>query len=201
MTLLSIVQRVARAVLGDYKVFAILTVDLPMPEAAPADASFVRIYSTPAEPAEGAGYAGEDAFGYEWREDGRRLCSCWVWYGDRYRRDRNYWPLKPGEAKLISLETKPEARGKGIAPRLIAHVCAHMQSLGFQRMYCRIWHSNTSSLRALAKAGWRRYATVVDIYPLGWRMRFVIRKRRHGGGASQTPHQIIQPVGGKVGED
>lgn len=193
------IRRLARALLGDYQVFVILAVDCA--GAAPPDAAAtgrLGVYSTPEAPAEGSGYAGPDAIGFEWREDGRRLAWCWVWYGERYRRDRNFWPLGPAEAKLISLETRAEVRGRGIAPQLVAFARHEMARRGFDRLYARVWHSNRASLRAFAKAGWRRHAVVVEVAPLGRRLRLVLPAGlgRRTRGASPAP-----PVADAAGAD
>lgn len=193
MILLTPMQRMARRVFGDYKVFVIMAADGPGAPPSPSDRACLGIFSTPAKPDPGAGYGGPDAHGFEWREGERRLCFCWVWQGERYRRERNFWPLAATEAKLISLETEPAARGRGIAPKVVNHARATMADLGITRLYARIWHSNIASLRAFEKAGWRRHATVVEIYPFGRPLRFTFRRR-----GSQAPDQIVQPVGGQA---
>lgn len=121
-------------------------------------------------------YAGPGAHGFAIRLDGRLASHCWFWHGERYR-SRNYWPLAEDEAKLIGLATEPAFRGQGLAPRLVALASAEMGRRGFRRLYARIWHSNTASRRAFAKAGWRQHALVADFELPGGGRRIVV-----GGG-------------------
>lgn len=176
MSLLRLIQRFARAVFGEYQVFAIMACECPV-ESTPADHDGrLATVSTPERPS-GSDYAGDGSYGFAWTEDGQRLCACWVWFGDRYHRDRNFWPLAADEGKLISLETAPAARGRGLAPQVLAHARAEMGRHGIRRLYARVWHSNAASLRAFAKDGWSRHATVIELYPLGRRLRLVRRHR------------------------
>ncbi len=100
-------------------------------------------------------------------------------YGETYRSRRNFWPLQPDEAKLVQVSVDALSRGRGIATRLIVDSAHYMQSLGFRRLFARIWHNHGESLRAFEKAGWRRVATVVVLRPggIGPGMRFTWPKR------------------------
>jgi RimJ/RimL family protein N-acetyltransferase len=104
---------------------------------------------------------------------------CWYWYGERYRQSRNFWPLQSGEAKLIELGTRENARGAGYASMLIAESSRRMFEGGFTRLFARIWHSNEPSLRAFEKAGWRNVAFIVELEIRGIRrkLRFDLRHR------------------------
>lgn len=96
---------------------------------------------------------------------GERLVGvCVYWYGERYLQ-RNFWPLDAGEAKLVQIVTIPEMRGRGVAGQLISHSCQQLLLTGFSQAYARIWHSNTPSLRAFERVGWKRIALVVEINP------------------------------------
>lgn len=110
-------------------------------------------------------YAGEDAYGYGYREGGELLAACWYWTGRRYRENRNFWPLEEGEAKLVQIVTAPTARGRGIAGRLLTHSAADMATRGYRALYARIWHSNRPSIRAFERVGWQYIAFVADVYP------------------------------------
>jgi RimJ/RimL family protein N-acetyltransferase len=102
-------------------------------------------------------YAGEGAQGFGLFDGGRPVCVAWFWYGDRYR-TRNFWPLAPDEAKLVHIVSSPDMRGRGLAPMLLELCVDAMANKGFHRLYARIWFSNTPSVRAFRKAGWRRVA-------------------------------------------
>ncbi len=118
---------------------------------------------------------------------------CFFWLADRYNRDRNFWTLCGGEAKLVQVVTRADMRGRGVATGLIAHATAQMLSVGFDRIYARIWHSNTPSLRAFQRAGWRQIATVIEINPLRrrrpWRLTLDTRER---------PPRVAIPLPGAV---
>lgn len=91
------------------------------------------------------------------RERDRLLCECYFIAGDTYR-DRFPWKLGARDAVLVRLLTDPAARGRGLAPHLIAQASASMASDGFERLYAMLWHNNSPSKRAFRKAGWRRIA-------------------------------------------
>ncbi len=110
-----------------------------------------------------AWYCGECSHAYACMNDARIVGLCFFWYGKRYS-TRNFWPLKENEAKLVQLIVLPEMRGRRIASRLIEFATHDMSRLGFRYVYARIWWSNRSSLRAFERAGWRRIATVIDVY-------------------------------------
>lgn len=113
---------------------------------------------------EQAGYAGPGACAYACFDGERIVGICFYWFAQRYLQ-RNFWPLQDGEAKLVQIITLPEMHGRGIARNLIACSSESMQEKNFRRLYARIWHSNTPSLLAFERAGWRRVATVIEINP------------------------------------
>lgn len=106
-------------------------------------------------------YHGEYSVAYACMKGTRITALCFFWYGERYS-TRNFWPLSEGEAKLVQIVVLPEVRGQGIASNLIQFAAQDMYQRGFRNLYARIWWSNTPSLRAFERAGWRRVAAVVD---------------------------------------
>lgn len=113
---------------------------------------------------EQSGYAGSGSHAYACFDNERIVGICFYWFGDRYLQ-RNFWPLTKGEAKLVQIIVHPEMRGRGVATLLIASSFQDMVDKGYNRVYARIWHSNTPSLRAFERAGWTRIALVVEINP------------------------------------
>ncbi len=110
----------------------------------------------------------------------KRAAACWIWYGERYKRERNFWPLGPTEAKLVHIETNSDFRGRGIGTQLLAFAGTTMRDRGFTKLFARIWHNNTPSIRVFTKAGWRYEHFVLEMEPLrlGKRMRFTLKGRR-----------------------
>ena len=178
---LDVAKRAASALLGEYSAYFIYQSPRSQPGAV---AQFIVRAVEPAElqrsevglVRDQAGYMGEEALGFACVEGGRILGLCFYWYGDRYRQ-RNFWPLAPGQAKLVQIITLPEARGRGVATELIRLSMASVTAAGFTRAYARVWHSNTASYRAFERAGWQRIALVAEVHPLRlaklW--RFAIR--------------------------
>lgn len=124
-----------------------------------------------------AWYHGEDAYAYACMEGSRIVGLCFFWYGERYRK-RNFWPLADREAKLVQLVVLPEMRRRGAARSLIEFAMQELYQQGFKHLYARIWWSNTPSLRAFEHAGWRRIATVVEVYLLDRSKPFRLKLRR-----------------------
>jgi len=87
---------------------------------------------------------------------------CIYWHGDRYA-TRNFWPLKESEAKLVQIVTDPKFRGRGAATQLIQYSSVQMLQQGFTTLYARVWHSNTPSLRAFERAGWKRRVLAIEL--------------------------------------
>lgn len=185
----ALLKRLAHVVLGDYSIYRILerhagAGPAPMPPQAAAFAigpvTRAEIEAS-ADPLmrEQAFYAGEGAYAYACRDGGRIVGLCFYWYGERYR-PRGFWPLQEGQAKLVQIITAADMRGRKVAPALIAASSADMAGQGFERLFARVWHSNTPSLRAFALAGWQPCALVLELNPLRrarpWRWRMMQRK-------------------------
>lgn len=75
------------------------------------------------------------------------------------------WYGGTDEAKLVQVIVAPTMRGRGAATSLIRFAGASMLHDGFDRLYARIWVTNLPSIRAFERAGWRRIALVLHVYP------------------------------------
>lgn len=168
-----LLQRIARAVLKDYEIFLVLCIECEGTGPDVFGQEFVVHGIQHGEADESA----IESWRFEYRRDGKVLCECAVWTGEHYRKARNFIPLAPGEGELVLLETVPEARGQGLAPRLLEYAVAQCGERGFHRLYCRIWHSNKPSIRAFTKAGWKRHQLALSLRailarrPVEWRFR------------------------------
>jgi GNAT superfamily N-acetyltransferase len=170
-----LLKRALRLVLGEYAAYRIYALDTGAPApAGPERGQGFAVREVGAEELlaspdalirEQAPYLGEQSAAFACF-DGERIAGvCFYWYGARYLK-RNFWPLGEGEAKLVQLITLPDMRGRGVAPLLISRSVRAMRDKGFARVFARIWHSNTPSLRAFTHAGWRQVALVFEIHPL-----------------------------------
>ena len=168
---------VLQRIFGEYLIFRIYSRDLSTDADAPEvdlRCSEIKQEEDVENPSYRNGYGGYQSIGFRFVENGVELARCWFWYADRYK-ERNFWPLEEHEAKLVRIETQPEVRGKGIAPKLIAYASAQMAKHGFRRLYARIWHSYRPSLNAFQKAEWEPFALVIVFSVLGRQYRFVWR--------------------------
>lgn len=167
-------KKLARLLFGDYSAYLIYTRSAG--DASPTRPGSVTFTIGPVDESainaspdplirEQAGYAGPGSYAYACFDDDRIVGVCFYWFGERYLK-RNFWPLGDKEAKLVQIISLPQARGRGVATALITASCQDMMQKGFSRVYARIWHSNTPSLRAFERAGWRRVALVFEINPL-----------------------------------
>lgn len=180
----ALAKRLARIVLGDYSLYDVYARSTsgdaaarpalpPGHEIRAVDASALRASPDPLV-REQAGYAGHGAYAYAVSADDRIVGVCFYWFGARYR-TRNFWPLAEDEAKLVQIWVHPDARGRGLATRLIDDSFDAVAAHGFRRAYARIWHSNTPSRRAFERAGWTRIARVVEVDPLRRKRPFRFR--------------------------
>lgn len=187
----ALVKRVARALAGDYSIYRIYASG-DVEKTAPIDpgetpltvekSSGDFLASQPSSLiSQQAGYGGTGTDVYVCRNNNKIVGVCFYWSGDRYRQ-RNFWPLKIDEAKLVQIVVEPDQRGMGVAPFLIKQSCNDMLRSDKNKCYARIWHSNTPSIRAFEKAGWSRVATVIEAFPfgLGRRCRIVLPVLRRG---------------------
>ena len=62
-----------------------------------------------------AWYCGDDSLGFGVFFGSELVALQWVWFGEGYRRRRNFWALERNEAKSVELVTAPEHRGLGLA--------------------------------------------------------------------------------------
>jgi GNAT superfamily N-acetyltransferase len=95
---------------------------------------------------------------------GEPLCIAHFARFDQYDR-ASTWPLDKGDIALMDIATQESARGQGLAPQVIAAASRHFATGGQRRLIAFIWWSNTPSIRAFGKAGWRRIGLSVE-----WRM-------------------------------
>lgn len=181
-----LVKNISRWLLGEYGIYRIysLTVDqrlqIPLPfddiEFTTLNKSEITASQDPLIASQ-AWYCGDQCRAYGLRQQGRLIALCFFWYGKRYQ-SRNFWPLQPGEAKLVQVITLTDMRGMGLATQLIDQAAAELFNEGFSQIFARIWHSNHPSIKAFTKAGWRPRVIVVDTYPLNrkklWRVKLPI---------------------------
>lgn len=175
-----VLKAVARAVLGDYALYFIYSCRQPLAGSElgvavqePDEQQIASCADTCLQAQ--AGYAGLESRAFACQESGQLAALCFYWYGERYRQ-RGFWPLAEGEAKLVQIVVAPAARGRGLARALISASAQRMFEAGWHTLYARVWHSNVPSWRAFERAGWRRVAIVAEVNPLRrerpWRMRW-----------------------------
>jgi RimJ/RimL family protein N-acetyltransferase len=193
-----LLKKLARMLLGDYSVYYIYACKAGRGARPAANASGLRFAPLQKEQVESSKevlitdqstYHGSESHAYGYFQDSRIVASCYFWHGARYR-ERNFWPLADGEAKLVQIVVIPPMRGRAVATSLIARAAEDMFKKGFRCLYARIWFSNAPSWHAFRRAGWTRIAVVIEARPLLWLAprRVVFRLARHSdAGASRGP--------------
>ncbi len=100
--------------------------------------------------------------GYVIEQFGQPLCV--AHFADCARYDRaGTWPLAADEMALMDIATEEEMRGRGLAVRLISATTKLLLEQDKRRLIAFIWWSNTPSVRAFKKAGWRRIGLSIEI--------------------------------------
>ncbi|WP_137938629.1 GNAT family N-acetyltransferase [Chitinivorax sp. B] len=171
-----LLKSVARALLGEYSIYYILTYEhkdkyashSPSPAGytvALVDETTIRQCTDPLMQAQ-AHYAGDGSLAYACLQNGHIVGLCFYWFGARYLR-RNFWPLKENEVKLVQIVTAQAMREKKVAYTLLTATLPLVLQHGFDRAYARVWHSNKPSMRAFFNAGWTRHALVIEVRPFG----------------------------------
>ncbi len=157
----------------DYRINWIYATDRPGPVALRPgdsimpldDALRVRLALSTTDKMRGSlSYARAGLQGLALVRQGEPLCVAHFARAQQYDRAAT-WPLREGDIALMDIATQESARGQGLAPQVIAQASRHFLTGPQQRLIAFIWWSNTPSLRAFGKAGWRRIGFSVE-----WRM-------------------------------
>lgn len=92
--------------------------------------------------------------------DGRPAFSCWTWRGETpLRAARGGWMSLPDEvACLEDSVTAAGSRGRGVAPAAWAVVARAARAEGAAALVTKVGEGNSSSRRAVEKAGFRQVA-------------------------------------------
>ena len=187
------IKKALTAILGGYEVWRIYRCDLAGQRAGDLSDFRARGYefrevdgeeiaaATDPEIRARAFYAGDGFAGFAVSCEGEIVCLQCFWYGERYRL-RNFWPLRPRQAKSVELFTTPAHRGKGLATALKTYSAEQMKEKGFDTLFSRIWHSHKASCRVSEKAGWTHIATVLEFTPFGLRRTIRLTKGRSADG-------------------
>ena len=163
-------KKCLRALLGDYGIYRVFAADLDPSQSAIEDPNLCEIdqndmlNADSPELRDQAWYGGEGSIGVGYRLNGRLVAARWAWYGDRYKQ-RNFWPLKEREAKIVHSFVLPEARGRGIATKMGSYGDQLFAKKGFVRIYTRIWYNHTASIRVTKKNGRRQIGWGVELNP------------------------------------
>lgn len=181
-------KKILRALRIEYCCFRVFSLDLDSLPEAPAlppgyrytvvTGADVHQASEPTIQKE-AWYFGEDSLGFGVFFGPELVALQWIWFGEGYRRKRNFWPLESNEAKSVELVTAPSHRGKGLATCLKQYSAKRLAEQGFTKVYSRIWWNNWPSIRVSEKAGWQAVALVAEVttplrsrpFRFSWRVR------------------------------
>ncbi|MDR0717658.1 MAG: GNAT family N-acetyltransferase [Azoarcus sp.] len=103
--------------------------------------------------------AGMDGFVLE--ADGRLACVAHVADRTNYNRDGT-WPLHADEVAVMDIATEETMRGHGLGAYMLSVITDYYLGLGKCRVIGFIWWTNSPSLRAFTKAGWRRIGFSIE---------------------------------------
>ena len=76
--------------------------------------------------------------------------------------------LTDGDSMVLDARIVPAFRGRGLYPVLLAHAAHALQAYGQDRLYIDTLETNTASLRAYAKVGFR----FLTRYRMSWRRHY-----------------------------
>ncbi|MEX2648469.1 MAG: GNAT family N-acetyltransferase [Alphaproteobacteria bacterium] len=180
----------ARYLFGDFGLYRVFSFDLDRSAPPPVEPGakgwrFAEVTGEEVERAKApeisreAWYGGADSRGFAIFVEGQIVALQWFWFGERYKNDYGFWPLREDEAESRQLVTVPAMRGKGLATALKALSAHAMRERGFTRLISRVWHNNHASIAVNHKDGWREIAIVIEVRPLNrGRIRQWILRRR-----------------------
>lgn len=100
-------------------------------------------------------YARQGLPGMVLLQEGRPASVAHFARAGQYGRDAT-WPLRANEVALMDIATEQSQRGRGLAVALIRGATRRYLEAGADRVIAFIWWTNSPSVRAFRKAGWRR---------------------------------------------
>jgi GNAT superfamily N-acetyltransferase len=169
---------------GDYQYWKVYAIKLPYPYPnLPPEMSVRRLEAEDlahvADQVYADHYLGEEALGYGLFVHGELAAVQGAWWGSRYVREREgrSWKIPDDAVKTNSLHTFGPYRGRGYASLLKRYTLAELGSLGFRRVYARIWHSHRNSIRVSTRVGMKLIGVYIEISPFGLRIRLRIPLR------------------------
>lgn len=179
-----LLRKLAGTLVGDYRINWIYAAGQANAEPPIVPLAFCRVDETiraalarsgTAKVANSLSYARAGLDGWALVQGGMPLCVAHFAAAESYDR-RETWPLAPGEIALMDIATEDHARGRGLAPQLIAMTARHYLDKGAPRIIAFIWWSNTPSVQAFRKAGWKRIGLSLEWRASGawrhWHWRF-----------------------------
>ena len=178
-------KAVVQRVLCDYSIYFIYECPMP-PPVTPGVPGALRIAGIDDEVlkslrehpyqkiAGAAAYSGVGATGWVALDGTEIAATCWAWNRERLG-DSLFFTLTGLQYALVDVVTAPDYRGRGLAPAMISFSARTLVELGMTRYRAWIWWTNTASIRAFEKVGWRRSQLIVTFRPFGRRKRWVIK--------------------------
>src|SRR5262245_34294329 len=173
-----LLKAIARAVFPDYQLIRIYFVDTKIKTVELgdhrlrlgriADETLVIREADDRDLQDHAWYAGKDATGFGLWEEGRLVCTCWIWTHNHPQLPKRFARLGTDEEVLMDIITARSSRGKGYAPILISHTESEMKKQGCGRLWAWIWHSNEPSIRSFTKANWTYSHFLVELKVRGF---------------------------------
>jgi ribosomal protein S18 acetylase RimI-like enzyme len=96
----------------------------------------------------------------------------WIYYAEDHNR---ILKLGTSDAEIKFCLTLPEARGKGLYPKVINAILGYLRDKGMTHVFMCVHKDNTSSIRGIEKAGFERVAALTLRKVLGLQVskRFV----------------------------
>lgn len=126
------------------------------------------------------GYAHNGSFGYVARINNKIIAVTYAWSPELYRKQRNFWPLKSSEVKIVQSVTHKDYRSKGVGSQLINFAVSDLKKKGFQKVFGRIWHNHTVSIKMIKKSGWSYAGLIIEIFPFNRERSFrFYREMKH----------------------
>jgi hypothetical protein len=112
--------------------------------------------------------------------DGDLVHVAWLIGADHDRSvSERYVRLKPGEAEITHAFTKAAARGSGLYPTAIRHLCHHAARQGVRRVFMITRAENTASRHGIERAGLSRSGFLVRVVVPFLSPRSILTVRGH----------------------
>lgn len=108
----------------------------------------------------------------------KAVSHCWIAFDEEWIEEIEMkFKPKDGEAYLFDAFTLPEYRGKNLFPIVLCNTLSYLKAKGYHRVLIFALNSNRASIKAIQKAGFRHFQSVISFKLFGGGVHLKSKRR------------------------